>query len=283
MYLSDKKFNTIKKEIIKNEKPVLMQKEFINLIKNSLENHPAIWKIKEDLIENKIIEKTTLRSEGYKDVDRITVTELNPTPYHYAISLRKGTYLTHSSALNILGLTQQIPKTIYVNKEQSPKKQSNEPLTQEGIDRAFANQQRKSKYIFKINNYNIILLSGKSTKNAGVEIDQTLKLNRTCLERTLIDITVRPRYAGNVFSVLEAYINAIKDINYNKLIEYLEILDYKYPYHQSIGFYLEKAGAPQKELKKFADKGINFNFYLDYSMAETKFDESWRVFYPTGI
>ncbi len=283
MEINKKRLKILKNAIIQNNKPVLMQNEFNELVKKNLNPYTSLKNIKSGLIENGIIIIKILRSEEYKDVKRIGVPELHPTPYHYAVSLRKKTYLTHASALNILGLTQQIPKTIYVNKEQSPKKQSNEPLIQESIDRAFANQQRKSKYIFKIGSHNIILLSGKATNNAGVETDKIINLPRTCLERTLIDITVRPRYAGNVFNVLEAYQSSIKDIDYVKLLELLEKLDYKYPYHQSLGFYLEKAGAPKEELQKLRDLGIEFNFYLDYSMASTTFNESWRIFHPMGI
>jgi len=283
MGISERSLKILKDLIIQSNKPVFMQSEFNKLIKENLSSYTSLRGIKDSLIENGTIGVKILRSEGYKDVERIEVPELHPTPYHYAVSLRKKTYLTHASALNILGLTQQIPKTIYVNKEQSPKKHSTEPLTQDGIDRAFANQQRKSKYIFKVGSYNIILLSGKATNNAGVETDKIINLPRTCLERTLIDITVRPRYAGNVFNVLEAFQNSIKDINYVKLLELLEKLDYRYPYHQSLGFYLEKAGAPNKELQKFRDIGIKFNFYLDYSMASTSFNQSWRVFHPMGI
>lgn len=283
MGISEKKVKILKDALIKSNKPVLMQNEFNKLVKENLSSYTSLRSIKESLIENGILSIKILKSEGYKDVERIEVPELHPTPYHYAVSLRKKTYLTHASALNILGLTQQIPKTIYVNKEQFPKKQSTEPLTQESIDRAFANQQRKSKYIFKMGNYNIVLLSGKATNNAGVETDKILNLPRTCLERTLIDITVRPRYAGSVFNVLEAFQNSIKEINYVKLLELLKKIDYKYPYHQSLGFYLEKAGAPKKELQKLRDIGIEFNFYLDYSMASTSFNEPWRVFHPLGI
>ena len=135
MKISKKK---LKDAIIQNNKPVLMQNEFNKLVKENLSSYTSLRSIKDGLMENEIINIKILRSEGYKDVERIEVPELHPTPYHYAVSLRKKTYLTHASALNILGLTQQIPKTIYVNKEQSPKKQSTEPLTQEGINRAFA-------------------------------------------------------------------------------------------------------------------------------------------------
>ena len=263
--------------------PVLMQSEFNSIIKKNRLSLSSIKNIKKNLLKNKIINKVTLRSEGYKDIDRIIIPSLNPSPYHYAISLRNGTYLSHSSAINILGLTQQIPKIIYVNKEQSPKQKSLEPFTQEAIDKAFSNKQRQSKYIFKIENYQIVLLSGKASNNTGVEIDNHLNLPRTCLERTLIDIVVRPRYAGGVFKVLEAFTSSIHDINYTKLISYLKHMDYKYPYHQSIGFYLERAGAKTADLELFSNIGIHYNFYLDYSMASTKFNKSWRIYFPLGI
>ena len=279
----DKEVSYLSDIIIKKNQPVLMQSQFNSIIQENKLSSSTIKSVENSLLKIGIIKKVTLRSEGYKDVDRIIITSLNPSPYHYAISLRNGAYLSHSSSMNILGLTQQIPKVIYVNKEQSPKKKSLDPLTQESIDRAFSNQQRRSKYVFKIENYQIVLLSGKSSKNSGVEIDKFLGVPRTCLERTLIDITVRPRYAGGVFKVLEAFKSSISDIDYTKLLTYLNRLDYKYPYHQSLGFYLERAGAKPVDLKILSDIGIKYNFYLDYLMASPKLDKSWRVYFPLGI
>ncbi len=43
-----------------------------------------------------------------------------------------------------------------------------------------------------------------------------------CLERTLIDITVRLRDKGGVFKVLEAFKNTIDDIAFEKLVNYLD-------------------------------------------------------------
>lgn len=82
---------------------------------------------------------------------------------------------------------------------------------------------------------------------------------------------------------MEAFKNAITDIDFEKMINYLDIMNYKYPYHQSLGFYLERAGAAASDLELFSSRGINFSFYLDYSMASTGFDESWRIFFPLGI
>ncbi len=47
----------------------------------------------------------------------------NATPYEIALSIRPDSYLCHGTALYIHGLTEQVPKTIYVNREQSPKPQ----------------------------------------------------------------------------------------------------------------------------------------------------------------
>jgi hypothetical protein len=230
-----------------------------------------------------VIRKRVLRSDNYKDVKRIVVPSLEPTPYHYAISLRNEAYLSHASAVYLSGLTQQQPKTVYVNKEQSSKSQPEAPLSQESIDRAFSRPQRRSNYVYRIDGFQIVLLSGKATGRAGVVDDPQTGLPMTCLERTLIDITVRPRYAGGVFQVSQAFKEAIKEIDISQLVSLLGSLNYRYPYHQALGFYLERAGATNSMLVRLRDLGLHFNFYLDYSMANPAFDKSWRVFYPLGV
>ena len=271
------------KKLIELNHPVLMQSEFYSFLKENRTRNSTLTSLSEDLINYGTIKKVVIRSEGYKDLERIIVPSLNPTPYQYATVLRRGAYLSHASSMNILGLTQQIPKTIYVNKEQSPKKKSPDPLRQDSIDRAFSHPQRRSKYIFKVDGYQIVLLSGKFSGNSGVEIDSLLRVPRTCLERTLIDIVVRPRYAGGVFQVLEAFKTARDSIDGSKLLSFLKKLDYKYPYHQSLGFYLERVGANSEILNELRNLGTNFKFYLDYSLASPHYDESWRVYYPLGI
>lgn len=62
------------------------------------------------------------------------------------------------------------------------------------------------------------------------------KVRVTSLERTLLDATVRPGYAGGVANVLEAYRRAREDLNVSRLINTLGELDHVYPYHQAIGF-----------------------------------------------
>ena len=132
----------------------------------------------------------------------------NPSAIEVAAAMRANAYLCHSSAVFVHGLTDQLPRVLYVNYEQSVKPRPSGGLTQESLDRAFRGKQRESTFAFEYDGYKIILLSGKNTKNLEVQSPQLPdggKIRVTSIERTLIDITVRPTYAGGVYQVLEAY------------------------------------------------------------------------------
>lgn len=202
-----------------------------------------------------------------------------------AMSLRSRSYLTHATAVFLHGLTNQIPRTVYANKEQTPKP-SGGVLTQEGINRAFANNPRTSNYIFRYQDYRIVLLSGKNTSRLEVISDKgpsDESIEVTGLERTLVDITVRPTYAGGVFEVLEAFRAARAKLSVGTLIATLRKLDYVYPYHQAIGFYMERAGYDNKLLDRVRSLGLNFDFYLSNKMPDALFNSSWRIYYPKGL
>jgi hypothetical protein len=264
-------------------KPVLMLSEFQSLLRSSFPKSIRSRVVEHILEDSGVIRRKILKSDNYEDVKRISIPSLNPTPYHYAVSLRRDSYLSHGSAVHLLGLTQQQPKTIYVNKEQTKKPQPQGILSQESIDRAFSQPQRRSKYTYRIDGFQIVLLSGKATGRAGVIDDRLSGLPMTCLERTLIDVTVRPRYAGGVFQVSQAFKEGVNEINVSKMLSLLEALNHRYPYHQALGFYLERAGASKGILSQFRKMGLHFDFYLDYSIANPRYDQSWRVFYPLGV
>jgi len=104
----------------------------------------------------------------------------------------------------------------------------------------------------------------------------------TDLERTLIDISVRPVYSGGVFEVLEAYKLAKGKLDVSKLASYLKKMQFTYPYEQLIGFYLEKANYWEKEIELFLKKQ-KFNFYLTYDIRNKEFSDKWKLFYPKGF
>jgi len=110
------------------------------------------------------------------------------------------------------------------------------------------------------------------------------KLMVTDVERTLIDIVVRPSYSGGIKEVLEAYRKAVGKVSINKLSAMLQKLNYTYPYHQAIGFYLQRAGVYRESqislLKKFK---FEYNFYIANQIKEPEYSKEWRLYYPKGF
>jgi predicted transcriptional regulator of viral defense system len=236
------------------------------------------------LLEMKVLEEVTIPSENYSDEKRYILG--NASIYSIAISLKPKSYLTHGSAVVLHGLTDQILKTVYINYEQSPKPQGSS-LTQESINRAFANRQRQSNLTYKYEDFQIVVINGKHT--ARLEVTQLPGaegelLDVTKLERTLIDIAVRPSYAGGAVQVLEAYERAKPTVSINTLVATLKKLNYVYPYHQVIGFYMERAGYPESQWQKLMKLGLQFDFYLTYQLpANKKYDPKWRLYYPSSL
>jgi len=236
------------------------------------------------LMEKSKLTELRLTSDNYSGFVRYAWGEVSA--YQVALSVKPRSYLSHGTAVSLHGLTDQIPKTIHVNQEQSPKPLPSGELIQSSIDRTFSNQQRRSAYVLGYAQWRIVLLSGKNTGNLGVvKIAGPLQeqLDVTSIERTLIDIVVRPIYAGGVFQVLEAYKSARDRVSVNTLIAALKKLNYVYPYHQIIGFYMQRAGYEEKRYGRLKKLGLNFDFYLTYGMKESEFDRDWRLHYPKGL
>ena len=95
------------------------------------------------LLEQSDLRQITLKSKHPKIKDEVRYTWQTPSVYAVALSIKNNSYLTHQTSMILQGLCEESPKAIYVNYEQSPKPKGS--LSQEGIDRAFANAQRQSK------------------------------------------------------------------------------------------------------------------------------------------
>lgn len=209
------------------------------------------------------------------------------SPYAVALSLRPQSYLSHYTAVYLHHLTQQVPKTIYVNSEQPPKRGGSRALEQRRIDAAFRRPPRKSNNVALLGDLQVCAINGMQTGNLGVvEMEgpsgETVAV--TNLERTLIDIAVRPFYAGGVFEVLEAYRKAQGRASINRLAAMLAQLNYIYPYHQAVGFYLEKAGVFSESAVGLLRKpGMAYDFYLTHQMKEVDYSPRWRLYFPKGL
>jgi len=231
------------------------------------------------------IRELRLHSPHYSSLLRYTV-QSNVSPISVALSvMKKDAFFSHASAMWIHGLGKD-HRNIFVNKEQSEKDSNSASLSQEAIHRAFRNKQRRSKLFYKYEENTITVLSGKHTGRSGVgsaTAPSGHKVDVTSLERTLIDITVRPGYAGDVPAVLEAYRLAKDRISVSKLMALLRRLDYTYPYHQSIGFYLKRAGYPERDQILAKREHSEFDFYLSHNLKDPDFDPEWRVFFPRNL
>lgn len=206
--------------------------------------------------------------------------------YELALSVKPDGYLSHYSAMYVHELTEQIPKTIYINTEQPKHPKGNGELEQGRIDNAFKNKVRVSNDIATYHDYKIRILHGMHTNKLGVvEIDgaEGELVRATNVERTLIDIAVRPVYSGGVHEVLKAYNLAKDKVSINKLTAMLKKLDYTYPYHQIIGFYLDRAEYKESAIQLLKKFPMEFNFYLEHKMAETEYSPEWRLHYPKGF
>jgi hypothetical protein len=201
-----------------------------------------------------------------------------------ALTLNPRGYLSHGSAVHLHNLTKWKPKTVYLNVEQSPKPVPRGGLTQSALDKAFAREQRQSNYTFRRDSDLITIIAGKNTGRLGVETLQTANgenLDVTNLERTLIDITVRPAYAGGVGQVIKAYRSARARVSIDRLMSILEDLSYVYPYDQAVGFLMQAAGYEVSD--KLMTRPREFDFYLAHGMIAPNYSKTWRLFYPADL
>jgi hypothetical protein len=246
------------------------------------ESNLSVQQAEKFLLKEGLLRKAEFRSKEYPPVTRYL--RGNPSSYELAVSLRRESFLCHRTALTLHNL-EPPATTIYVNKEQGLKPPS-KGITQEGINRAFENDQRRSNYIFRYEQAQFVLISGKNTGKAGVtpmRVPNGAVVNTTDLERTLIDIVVRPAYAEGVKRVFAAYKQAASSVNIGHMIWLLQKIDYAYPYHQSIGFLLQRAGRSERECRQFKDLGLDFDFFLDYGLKRPEYDSTWRLYYPLRL
>jgi hypothetical protein len=200
-------------------------------------------------------------------------------------------YLSHQTALELHQLVPATSNTIYLNTEQVDRPRF-EPvqLEQTRIDAAFKRPARESNRTALLHGKQIRLLSGMQSGMLGVinapfphAVPDNQPLRVTSLERTLIDIAVRPAYSGGPHQVLKAYKEAKARTDIRILTAMLHELNYVYPYHQAIGFCLEQAGHDEVALAPLRALPMEHNFYLAHAMRATTLVPRWRLHVPTDL
>lgn len=210
----------------------------------------------------------------------------NYEAYELAASIYPGAHFSHYTALYLHQLTNTIPKSVYLLKEDKYVFSNRSGLVQKNIDLAFSRPMRKTNNIATFDDVKIYMLLGKRhSEEEGIEeLEFSGKMYRiTSIERTLIDIVVRPEYSGGASEILDAYKLAKGRVSVNLLVKILKDMDFTYPYHQSIGYLLERAGYKESMLKLVESIGIEYDFYLTYGMKDKDYSARWRLFFPKGL
>ena len=276
----------IKKHFANYDKRILSIKDLGNILNDfiyeelSLSKKITRSKFEGFLVENEIAKKIEIELPK-KTTTKYTFTDVSD--YEIALSLNPNSYLSHYTAMFLHGLTDNVPKIIYTNTEQFKKSVDNSgPMQQVNIDRAFSRPMRKTNNIAQFDDLEVVLLNGKNVDRLEVI---TININGvelpiTSIERTLIDIVTRPYYAGGVEEILNAYKEAQGRFSTGRLLATLKNFNYKYPYHQAIGFYLEKAGYDETILKRFDKLDKPYDFYLTYQMKDKSYSTRWKLYYP---
>ena len=219
-----------------------------------------------------------------RPITRYSMGEIGP--FELVQSIEEKGYFSHYTAMSFHGLTEQLPKAIYFNIEQRLRPGGGE-LTQAGINRSFATECRTTNNIATFREHTIHLLNGGNTDQLGViekTVGEDATIRTTNLERTLIDIVVRAVYSGGIAEVAKAYTEAADRVSINRLCAYLRQIGYTYPYHQSIGYYLERSGKYKpSQISQLEEFEIEFDFKLDYKMKETEYSKKWRLHIPKGF
>lgn len=201
-------------------------------------------------------------------------------------ALKPDSYFSYLTAMHFHGLAPINKNTFYLNSEKSTYEnpRQDNPLTQQKIDEAFYYDPKQSTNTNTFKRKAIIVTNGKRTDRLGVisTVNSEQHYSYTDLERTLIDIVIRPIYAQDVSQVLKAFKKARQKINLDKLKSYLEKLNYLYPYDQAIGFYLTRAGYKKRESRIFKRESI-FDFYLIHGEQDLEYNAEWKIYYPAEL
>jgi hypothetical protein len=105
----------------------------------------------------------------------------------------------------------------------------------------------------------------------------------TDIARTLVDMAVRPSYSGGPSQILRAYRKGLDLVSGVTLAETLVSLKHTYPYHQAVGYYMEKAGFSKEHLEPFHKIPMQFDFYLDNQIINPHYSQKWRLFFPADF
>ncbi len=246
-----------------------------------------------DLLENGIVNSYKLTAKNSKTVTLYCSRKLDKlNPYEIAQAMFPQGYFCNLSSIFYHSLTNQVPKAIYICYEKMPAKRKKvNTVNNNELRCAFIKPHRHTNHMYTLNDYKVIVVERRARiSDSGVvksHLPSTLFPNTsrvTCIERSLIDAVVSPQYNGGIVSVYTYFRNARGMLNMAKLIKIYRQLDFVYPYSQSIGFLLDRAGMPKYASDIYKNFPPERSFFVDHDAKTTwVYDEKWKLYYPAGL
>ncbi len=241
-----------------NDKRVFTIKEIVKILNIS---YPHARNIASDMVEKNVIER--VKNGLFVRIPESVI--LNKKQYRedailIAAKSNKKSFLSHYTALSIHGISERYTTNIYVTSTK---------------------HQRNIKYheIF-IKYTQIIPKKYFGIKNISYS-NEKIKISN--LERTVLDVTTKPKYAGGWIETINCLKN-IDKINHEKMIKYIKKYDNKTT-ARKIGYLFDKLdnlNPPKKIVEKIKKFSGSNELYFDKSKKGIH-DKKWRLTVPKKI
>lgn len=233
--------------------PVFNINDIINMVGNEKTAYSIIYRLmKKDLVKK-------IRNNIYSVVNPATG-DIIANPYQIACAISSSAYISHHSAFEYYGLTNQVYYEIFVSS-----------------DNRFNN--------FTYNNIHYKYVASKISEGV-IFAQNTIGVRLTDLERTVIDSIQDFNKIGGI----EELINVLDEINFleeSKLLKYLQLYEIQGLY-QKAGFlldhYQEKMNLSDEFIQYCKAKVKKSRKYLVSNLQiDNYFNNEWNLMVPKGL
>lgn len=197
--------------------------------------------------------------------------QTNTHPFVISAYLIQPSAISHWSALQHHGLTEQIPQIVTAS---TPNKVITPSMREK------QSHKSKSKHAWKIDGVRYEYINVQQKHFFGIEkiwLDEHFQISMTDKERTLLDVFIYPKMFGGMGEALGILENSLASINIQKLIDYAIRYNKKF-ISKRLGWALEYFGVSAQELEPLAKVPIDYYCRLDPSAPPTgPCDKRWMI------
>ena len=197
--------------------------------------------------------------------------QANAHPFVISAYLIQPSAISHWSALQHHGLTEQVPQVITA----STTKKVLTPSMREK-----QTQKSKVKHAWEVAGVRYEYINVQEKHFFGIEklwLDEHFVVSLTDKERTLLDVFIYPKMFGGIGEALGILVNSLSTIDVQKLIGYVIQYDKK-SVAKRLGWALEYFGVPAEQLEPLLKVPINYFCRLDPSGPATgPCDKRWMI------